>query len=155
MSRQEIVRGVEEDQEVCAFLINCGNEFLGALLKPKKLEKALIEIDTDGSGEVDLEEWENAVLAGLEKRIAAMEADRERREKAAAGADREFSAEFLQLANAIFDLIDEDQSETLTHEELTSAVKHNRKVQDFLKGCGNKKIKICSTCWCLHGSRTL
>ena len=44
-------------QEVVKFLINCGNEYLAALLKPKKLEKALIEIDTDGSGEVDLEEW--------------------------------------------------------------------------------------------------
>ena len=72
LSRDEIVRGVEEDEEVVKFLINCGNEFLAALLKPKKLEKALIEIDTDGSGEVDLEEWEAAVLAGLEKRLQAM-----------------------------------------------------------------------------------
>ena len=79
LSRDEIVRGVEEDEEVVKFLINCGNEFLAALLKPKKLEKALIEIDTDGSGEVDLEEWEAAVLAGLEKRLQAMAEDRERR----------------------------------------------------------------------------
>ena len=87
LSGDEIVRGVEEDEEVVKFLINCGNEYLAALLKPKKLEKALIEIDTDGSGEVDLEEWEAAVLAGLEKRLQAMAEDRERRERAAAAAD--------------------------------------------------------------------
>ena len=34
LSRDEIVRGVEEDEEVVKFLINCGNEFLAALLKP-------------------------------------------------------------------------------------------------------------------------
>ena len=85
LSRDEIVRGVEEDEEVVKFLINCGNEFLAALLKPKKLEKALIEIDTDGSGEVDLEEWEAAVLAGLEKRLQAMAEDRERRARGGGG----------------------------------------------------------------------
>ena len=141
LSRDEIVRGVEEDEEVVKFLINCGNEFLAALLKPKKLEKALIEIDTDGSGEVDLEEWEAAVLAGLEKRLQAMAEDRERRERAAAAADGQFTAEFLKLAEEIFDMIDEDKSDTLTHDELTNAVKHNRKVQDFLKGCGNKNLQ--------------
>ena len=141
LSRDEIVRGVEEDEEVVKFLINCGNEYLAALLKPKKLEKALIEIDTDGSGEVDLEEWEAAVLAGLEKRLQAMAEDRERRERAAAAADGQFTAEFLKLAEEIFDMIDEDKSDTLTHDELTNAVKHNRKVQDFLKGCGNKNLQ--------------
>ena len=29
----------------------------------------------------------------------------------------------------------------MTHDELTNAVKHNRKVQDFLKGCGNKNLQ--------------
>ena len=45
------------------------------------------------------------------------------------------------MARKIFDMIDEDKSDTLTHDELTNAVKHNRKVQDFLKGCGNKNLQ--------------
>ena len=141
LSHDEIVEAVKTDQEVISFLKTCGEENLMFLLHPPRLKKALEVLDTDGSGEVDVDEWETAINRGLAKRLEQMAKERERRERAAAAADGQFTAEFLKLAEEIFDMIDEDQSDTLTHDELTNAVKHNRKVQDFLKGCGNKNVQ--------------
>ena len=52
----EIVTAVKTDQEVISFLQNCGEENLQFLLKPKRLDHALQQLDTDNSGEVDVEE---------------------------------------------------------------------------------------------------
>ena len=71
------------------------------LLHPPRLKKALEVLDTDGSGEVDVDEWETAINRGLAKRLEQMAKERERRERAAAAADEEFSAEFLTAARKV------------------------------------------------------
>ena len=53
----EIVQAVKTDQEVISFLQNCGEDNLQFLLQPARLKKALKALDTDGSGEIDVEEW--------------------------------------------------------------------------------------------------
>ena len=46
--------------------------------------------------------------------------------RAAAAADEEFSAEFLTMARAVFDMIDKDQSGTLTKKEIVDAVANDK-----------------------------
>ena len=101
LDKGEIVRAVKEDQEVISFLKTCGEENLMFLLHPPRLEKALAVLDTDNSGEVDVDEWETAINRGLAKRLEQMAKERERRERAAAAADEEFSAEFLTAARKV------------------------------------------------------
>ena len=72
----------------------------------KRLEKALKTLDTSQDGEIDADEWEAAIYRGLEKRTADLKAEQERRAKAAAAADEEFSAEFLSAARKVFEMID-------------------------------------------------
>ena len=55
---------------------------------------------------------EAAIYRGLEKRTADLKAEQERRAKAAAAADEEFSAEFLSAARKVFEMIDVDNSGT-------------------------------------------
>ena len=88
------------------------------LLHPPRLKKALEVLDTDGSGEVDVDEWETAINRGLAKRLEQMAKERERRERAAAAADEEFSAEFLTAARKVFQMIDDDDSGTLEKAEI-------------------------------------
>ena len=57
MSKDEIVKACASDKEVIHFLSNCGEENLQFLLQPARLKKALKALDTDGSGEIDVEEW--------------------------------------------------------------------------------------------------
>ena len=57
LSITEIVEAVKSDQEVISFLKTCGEENLMFLLHPPRLKKALEDLDTDGSGEVDVDEW--------------------------------------------------------------------------------------------------
>ena len=63
---------------------------------------------------------EQAIQRGLSKRLAQLAAERERRERAAAKADAEFSAEFLSMARKCFDLIDKDGSGTLEKPEMSA-----------------------------------
>ena len=56
LSHDEIVEAVKTDQEVISFLKTCGEENLMFLLHPPRLEKALAVLDTDNSGEVDVDE---------------------------------------------------------------------------------------------------
>jgi Ca2+-binding EF-hand superfamily protein len=60
LSKTEIVRAVREDRPVIDFLRNCGEENLQFLLQPARLEKALEQLDTDNSGEVDVDECTGA-----------------------------------------------------------------------------------------------
>ena len=123
LSTAEIVNAVKTDEEVIKFLRNCGEENLQFLLQPARLKKALEVLDEDGSGEIDVDEWEQAIQRGLSKRLAQLAAERERRERAAAKADAEFSAEFLSMARKCFDLIDKDGSGTLEKPEIVQAVR--------------------------------
>ena len=95
LSTAEIVKAVKEDQEVITFLRTCGEENLQFLLHPPRLKKALEVLDEDGSGEIDIEEWESAIQRGLKKRLEQLADERERRQRAAEKADEEFSLEFL------------------------------------------------------------
>ena len=52
----EITQAVKADAVVKDFLKTCGDETLMFLLQPKRLDHALRELDTDGSGEVDIDE---------------------------------------------------------------------------------------------------
>ena len=141
LSHSEIVEAVKSDQEVISFLKTCGEENLMFLLHPPRLKKALEVLDTDGSGEVDVDEWETAINRGLAKRLEQMAKERERRERAAAAADEEFSAEFLTAARKVFQMIDDDDSGTLEKAEIVTAVRANREVIKFLTDCGNKNLQ--------------
>ena len=52
----EITTAFKSDKVVKDFLKTCGDETLMFLLQPKRLDHALRELDTDGSGEVDIDE---------------------------------------------------------------------------------------------------
>ena len=56
LEKPEIVKAVKEDKKVIDFLKNCGEENLQFLLHPPRLDKALDALDTDKSGELDIEE---------------------------------------------------------------------------------------------------
>ena len=85
---------------------------------------------------------EQAIQRGLSKRLAQLAAERERRERAAAKADAEFSAEFLSMARKCFDLIDKDGSGTLEKPEIVNAVKTDEEVIKFLRNCGEENLQF-------------
>jgi len=123
LSHSEIVDAVANDKEVISFLKTCGEENLMFLLHPPRLKKALEALDADGSGEIDVEEWETAINKGLAKRLEQLAIERERRERAALRDDAEFSTEFLNAARRCFEMIDKDESGTLEKEEIVRAVR--------------------------------
>ena len=84
---------------------------------------------------------ETAINRGLAKRLEQMAKERERRERAAAAADEEFSAEFLNMARKVFDMIDADGGGTLSKAEIVDAVKNNDEVIKFLSNCGNENLQ--------------
>ncbi|KAH8057470.1 hypothetical protein JL721_9719 [Aureococcus anophagefferens] len=141
LTKVEIVKAVAEDPEVVEFLRTCGEDNLQFLLMPKRLEKALQVLDTSNDGEVDVEEWEEAIYRGLSKRLEQLSIERERRERAAAADDEEFTAEFLSAARQVFDMIDVDQSGSLDKAEVIKAIQHNDEVIAFLINCGNQNLQ--------------
>ena len=118
LDKGEIIKAVKEDEKVKSFLATCGEPNLEFLTHPARLHKALEVLDTSKDGEVDMEEWEEAINRGLAKRLAQLAAERERRERAAEKADAEFSNEFLNAARKCFEMIDDDQSGTLEKAEI-------------------------------------
>ena len=141
LTKTEIVKAVAEDKEVVNFLRTCGEENLQFLLQPARLEKALEVLDTSKDGEVDVDEWEEAINRGLAKRLEQLADERERRERAARAEDEAFSAEFLSMARMVFDMIDVDQSGSLDKAEVVKAVKTDKKVISFLTNCGNQNLQ--------------
>ena len=108
---------------------------------PARLEKALEVLDTSQDGEVDIDEWEEAIYRGLAKRLEQLAVERERRERAAASEDEAFSTEFLSAARQVFDMIDVDGSGSLDKAEVVKAVKGDQKVIKFLINCGNQNLQ--------------
>ena len=102
LSTDEIVTAVKEDKEVIKFLETCGEPNLQFLTRPARLKKALEVLDEDGSGEIDVHEWELAIQRGLAKRLEQLAIERERRDRAAMAADEEFTTEFLNAAREVF-----------------------------------------------------
>ena len=141
LDKGEIIKAVKEDEKVKSFLATCGEPNLEFLTHPARLHKALEVLDTSKDGEVDMEEWEEAINRGLAKRLAQLAAERERRERAAEKADAEFSVEFLNAARKCFEMIDVDESGTLEKAEVVEAVTSNKKVISFLVNCGNKNLQ--------------
>ncbi|KAH8056501.1 hypothetical protein JL722_7335 [Aureococcus anophagefferens] len=88
LTKAEIVKAVAEDKEVVKFLRSCGEENLQFLLVPARLQKALEVLDTSKDGEVDIDEWEDAIQRGLAKRLEQLAEERERREPRGAGRGR-------------------------------------------------------------------
>ena len=101
LTKEEIVVAVKSDKEVIDFLKTCGEPNLVALTQPARLSKALDMLDTSKDGEMDMDEWMAAIKRGLAKRLDELADERERRERAAAAADEEFSAEFLNMARKV------------------------------------------------------
>ena len=120
LDKGEIIKAVKEDEKVKSFLATCGEPNLEFLTQPARLHKALEVLDTSKDGEVDMEEWEEAINRGLAKRLAQLAAERERRERAAEKADAEFSVEFLNAARKCFEMIDVDESGTLEKAEMSA-----------------------------------
>ncbi|KAH8057471.1 Ca2-binding protein [Aureococcus anophagefferens] len=141
LTKDEIVKAVQEDKEVVKFLQTCGEENLQFLLQPKRLERALEQLDTSKDGEVDEDEWEEAIQKGLAKRIEQLKDERDRRERAAKADDEAFTAEFLSAARQVFDMIDVDASGSLDKGEVVKAVKTDKKVINFLVNCGNPNLQ--------------
>ena len=83
---------------------------------------------------------EAAIESALKNKL---EAKKKAREAAAAAAQREiaeFTAHFMEAAQRCFELIDKDDSGTLTKEEIVVAVKSDKEVIDFLKTCGEPNL---------------
>ena len=55
--KQEVVDSVQNDKEVVTFLQTCGERNLQFLLQPKRIDKAMKELDTSKDGEIDEDEW--------------------------------------------------------------------------------------------------
>ncbi|KAH8057475.1 hypothetical protein JL721_9724 [Aureococcus anophagefferens] len=141
LTKVEIIKAIAEDKDVVKFLRTCGEENLQFLLQPARLEKALDVLDTSKDGEVDIDEWEEAIHRGLAKRLEQLADERERRERAARAEDEAFSAEFLSMAREVFDMIDKDGSGSLDKKEVVTAIRTDKKVISFLQNCGNQNLQ--------------
>ena len=96
------VTAVRADKEVIDFLTNCGNKNLQYLLVPSRLEAALAQLDSDRDGEIDCNEWEDAIETALRNKLAQRAKAREAQAKAAAKEIAKFTSEFLNAARQCF-----------------------------------------------------
>ena len=140
LTKEEILHAVKNEDEVQKFLISCGNQNLSDLMVPSKLEKTLAELDTDKSGEVDLPEWEAAIAQALANKLEQRAKDRAEAAAKARAENEAFTKEFLNKAREVFELIDKDDSGSLAIDEITTAVKSDKVVKDFLKTCGDETL---------------
>ena len=96
------VKSVRADKKVIDFLTNCGNKNLQYLLVPSRLEAALAQLDSDRDGEIDCNEWEEAIETALRNKLAQRAKAREAQAKAAAKEIAKFTSEFLNAARQCF-----------------------------------------------------
>ena len=90
----------------------------------------------------DVRTGEEAINRGLAKRLQQMSEERARAARAAAAEDEEFSAEFLSMARQVFQMIDKDNSGTLTKTEIVHSVSSDKSVKDFLQNCGEPNLQF-------------
>ena len=135
LSKTEIVGAVKSNKQVKKFLNNCGDENLQYLLMPSRLEKSLEALDTDQSGEIELPEWESAIENALKQKLKARADERARKAEAAAREIAAFTAEFLSAARKVFEMIDVDDSGSLTKDEIVRSVKEDEETKAFLRNC--------------------
>merc|ERR1711965_147598 len=141
ITKEEMVDAVENDNEIVDFLQNSGNLIFKQLLHPKRLEKALADLDTDSDGEISTQEWEEAVEAALRVQLGRLSADQKRRAALSRAEDERFIAEFMAAARQVFELIDTDNSNSLATQELVDATTQNQEVIRFMVNCGNKFLQ--------------
>ena len=102
LTKKEIVDAIANDKEVITFLNDCGNPSLQYLLVPSRLEAALAQLDSDRDGEIDCNEWEDAIETALRNKLAQRAKAREAQAKAAAKEIAKFTSEFLNAARHCF-----------------------------------------------------
>ncbi|KAH8057468.1 hypothetical protein JL721_9717 [Aureococcus anophagefferens] len=142
LDKGEVVRAVKTDKKVISFLVNCGNENLQYLLVPERLEHALQVLDTDRDGEINAPEWEGAIETALANKLEARAQKRVEQAKAARKEIEEFTHEFQNAARKCFEMIDKDNSGTLTKTEIVKAVAEDPEVVKFLRTCGEENLQF-------------
>ncbi|KAH8092916.1 ryanodine-sensitive calcium-release channel [Aureococcus anophagefferens] len=136
LEMNEIVDAVKMNQKVINFLRDCGNRFLQELLEPTRLSTALAKLDTNKDGSIGIDEWESAIEAALQVRLAQIASERRRRARDAQKERDAFTSGFLLMARQVFVLMDVDDSGTLTKAEIVTGVQDNEEVSSFLQNCG-------------------
>ncbi|KAH8092910.1 hypothetical protein JL720_5078 [Aureococcus anophagefferens] len=109
-------KAVKTDQKVIKFLVNCGNQNL----------------------QYRGPEWEEAESA-LANKLEARAAKREAQAKAAR---KEIEGRVVSAARKCFEMIDKDNSGTLTKVEIVKAIAEDKDVVKFLKTCGEENLQF-------------
>ncbi|KAH8092914.1 hypothetical protein JL720_5082 [Aureococcus anophagefferens] len=141
LDKAEVVTAIKTDQKVIKFLVNCGNPNLQYLLVPARLEHAppcWTRIATARSAA----RVEGAIETALANKLEARAAQREEQAKAARKEIEEFTGEFLSAARQCFQMIDKDNSGTLTKAEIIKAIAEDKDVVKFLKNCGEENLQF-------------
>ena len=155
--KQEVVDAVQNDKEVVTFLQTCGRGGLQFLLQPKRIDKAMKELDTSKDGEIDEAEGRESEARGdrpftgrctaqaaaiqFKKRVEQLRSARAA-EQAAGAEDAAFSEGFPELARV--DLRHDGrgfQWVAGSGRDHEGGVKSNKEVIAFLVNCGNKYLQ--------------
>ena len=129
----EILDAIKTNEKVVQFLKETPNKDLQQFLVPARVNAAMKAIDTDGDGEISLEEWDAMIEKALEAKLKKLGDQRV--------LDDAFSETFLSLANQVYDLIDVDKNETLEKAEMVQAVQNDEDVIEFLVACPNEELQ--------------
>ena len=128
LSRDEILTAVREDKRVLGFLRECKEAVLRDLLVPERLEASLEEMDADKSGEIDMEEWINAVTLSLN---AEMEREKKLQEEAMEKLAEVLEGEDLDAIEAA---IEEAVAKGVAEEALAKARATHKKLERKQRG---------------------
>ena len=154
LTKAEIVDAVKNNKKVIKFLETCGDANLQFLLVPVRLEKALKVLDTSEDGEIDVDEWElgHPARPGEAHRGPAGSRSERRanRDRAAAAADEEFSAEFLNAAREVFCMIDKSTTRATLDERPRSSTAVKSNDQKVIRSSWHqlRQREPARTCWC-------